>query len=168
VRRRIHILTTGLLSPIFGQMDPMKIGEDYRSTRIAEDYAARLDAHTHNLESDEEVNAIELLVRGYPSHGFVIDRTEAAELFHNVGPIEGRLKELIDLMGSTIIHPRSTQPFLAYVNTEASNVPAKPAPTNGPRPRKPGNGKKPEPEEKGSGDEISSDPPENPGDLSIS
>lgn len=157
-------LTTGLLSSIFGQMDPMKIGEDYRSTRIAEDYAARLDAHTHNLESDEEVNAIELLVRGYPSHGFVIDRTEAAELFHNVAPIEGRLKDLIDLMGSTVIHPRSTQPFMAYVNTEAADVPAKPSTPNGSR--RPGNGKKPEP--KVSGDEIPPNPSEGDGEIAIS
>jgi len=159
-------LTTGLLSPVFGQMDPMKIGEDYRSTRIAEDYAARLDAHAHNLESDEEVNAIELLVRGYPSHGFVIDRTEAAELFHNVGPIENRLKDLIDLMGSSVIHPRSTQPILAYVNTtEASDVSAKPTTPDGTR--KPGNGKKPEPKERSSSDEVSPNPPKGAGNLSI-
>jgi len=159
-------LTTGLLSPIFGQMDPMKIGEDYRSTRIAEDYAARLDAHAHNLESDEEVNAIELLVRGYPSHGFVIDRTEAAELFHNVGPIEGRLKDLIDLIGPNVIHARSTQPILAYLNTEASDVSAKPT-TPPAGARRPGNGKKPEPKDGSSSNEISPNPPEGTGNIAV-
>jgi hypothetical protein len=37
-------MTVGLLAPIFEQMEPLKIGEDYRSTRIAEEYALRLDA----------------------------------------------------------------------------------------------------------------------------
>lgn len=160
-------LTTGLLSPIFGQMDPMKIGEDYRSTRIAEDYSARLDAHAHNLESDEEVNAVELLVRGYPSHGFVIDRTEAAELFHNVGPIEGKMKDLIDLLGSSVIHPRSAQPFLAYLNTEApDHVPAQPATSSSPR--RSGNGKKPEPKDGGSSHEVSQNPPKDARDIAVS
>ena len=164
-------LTTGLLAPIFGQMDPMKIGEDYRSTRIAEDYAARLDANGHNLESDEDVNAIELLVRGYPSHGFVIDRTEASELFHNVGPIEGKLKEMIDLMGSDVINPRSSHrsqpPILAYVNTEGKDhVPAKPDGASSSSPRGPG--KKPEPKNGGTGEAVPANPAKGDGNLTVS
>lgn len=165
-------LTTGLLSPIFGQMDPMKIGEDYRSTRIAEDYAARLDAHALNLETDDEVNAIELLVRGYPSHGFVIDRTEASELFHNVEPIEGKLKQMIDLMGSDVINPRSPHrsqpPVVTFLNSEAKDhVPAQPkSAANGPR--SPGLGKKPEPKNGGSGDAVPANSPKGDGNIAVS
>lgn len=168
-------LTTGLLSSIFGQMDPMKIGEDYRSTRIAEDYAARLDAHACNLESGDDVNAIELLVRGYPSHGFVIDRTEASELFHNVEPIEGKMKQIIDLLESDAINPRSSHrsqpPFMTYLNSEASeakdHVPAQPqGPASGPRP--PGSGKKPEPKNGSSSDAVPPNPPKGDGNLTVS
>jgi len=87
-------------------------------------------------------------------------------LFHNVGPIEGKLKDLIDLMGSSVVHARSTQPFLAYLNTEVSNVPAKPTTPNGTR--RPGNGKKPEPKDGGAGIEISSNPPEDAGNIAVS
>lgn len=126
-------LATGMLAPIFAQMDPMKIGEDFRSTRIAEEYSGRLDAHAQNLVRNASFQAIDSLVRGYPSHGFVIDRTEAKELFRNVRPIEGKMKELIDVLGSNVVSPRSpsrSQPtILMYLNqeaNEAANVSAEP------------------------------------------
>jgi hypothetical protein len=126
-------LATGMLAPIFGQMDPMKIGEDFRSTRIAEEYSGRLDAHAQNLVRNASFQAIDSLVRGYPSHGFVIDRTEAKELFRNVHPIEGKMKELIDVLGSNVVAPRSSSrsqtTLMTYLNKEAheaADVPAEP------------------------------------------
>lgn len=113
-------LTVGLLSPVFAQMDPMKVGEDYRSTRIAEEYALRLDAHSGNLMGDV---ALDTLVRGYPSHGFVIDRFEATTLFNRVGPIVEHLTGLIDALGTDAVIARSSEkleaPVLRYLNQEA-------------------------------------------------
>jgi hypothetical protein len=60
-------MTVGLLAPVFQQMDPMKIGEDFRSTRVAEQYAQRLDGHAGNLIHDDDMDAIDALARGYPS-----------------------------------------------------------------------------------------------------
>jgi hypothetical protein len=164
-------LTTGLLSPIFGQMDPMKIGEDFRSTRIAEEYAVRLDAHTHNVTQDDDIDGIESLVRGYPSHGFVIDRTEAEELFENVGSIEGNLKELIDLLGSDAAVPRSLSrsetPAVLYLNNEAKeNVSAETeGATDGSRDVA-GHGAQ-QSAEAGSGGEVPSDTSESNRDVAI-
>lgn len=54
--------------------------------RIATDYANRLNGFSRNLHDAE----ISELVAGFSSHGFVIDRTEAARFFINVrGPDEG-------------------------------------------------------------------------------
>jgi Serine dehydrogenase proteinase len=113
-------MTVGLLSPIFQQMDPMKIGEDYRSTLIAEQYALRLDAHARaqNLIHDDEMDAADILVRGYPSHRFVIDRTEARLLFHRVSSLEGALAELADALGDALTpltSPRQ-QSVVEYLN----------------------------------------------------
>jgi Serine dehydrogenase proteinase len=117
-------MTVGLLAPIFEQMEPLKIGEDYRSTRIAEEYALRLDAHAQNLIHGEP-DAIEALVRGYPSHGFVIDRTEAKTLFRRVHPLEGQLLEIVQALGTHAIMPRSAfrsqQPILRYLNEEKAD-----------------------------------------------
>jgi hypothetical protein len=66
------------LEPIYSQIDPVKLAEAYRSTKIAYDYGTRLA--TSNVKSD----AIDILVRAYPSHSFVIDRDEAKSLFNHV------------------------------------------------------------------------------------
>lgn len=163
-------LTTGLLSPVFEQLDPMKIGEDFRSTRIAEEYAGRLDGHAQNL-SNASVDAIESLVRGYPSHGFVIDRTEAKVLFRNVQEIEGKLKDLMGLMGSNVINPRSLrksqQPVVMYLNEEAKDhvsAAATPAPAGGARKSGGSKGAKPE---NGSGEPVPPASAAGDGDITI-
>ena len=167
-------LATGMLAPIFGQMDPMKIGEDFRSTRIAEEYSGRLDAHAQNLVADSNIQAINSLVRGYPSHGFVIDRTEAMELFKNVRPIEGKMKDLIDLLGATVVAPRSSSrsqaTIMMFLNNEATeaqdDLSAKPqhqayiARQSGGGRAKPGAGN-------GSGRPVSPTPPKSDRDIAI-
>jgi hypothetical protein len=124
-------MTVGLLSPIFQQMDPMKIGEDFRSTLIGEQYALRLDAHpgAQNLIHDDDVDAIDALVRSYPSHGFVIDRTEARLLFHRVSPLEGALAEVADALGDVIMPATSSrqQPIVEYLNKGVPDEQREPA-----------------------------------------
>lgn len=57
-------LTIGVMQPIFSQVDPVRLGEDYRSTSIAKEYAARLDLKNKNLVADQDWRAIDLLVGG--------------------------------------------------------------------------------------------------------
>ncbi|HDI1195395.1 TPA: SppA protein [Salmonella enterica] len=73
-------LTTGLFSPIFQQLDPIKLGEVQRAVQIAEKYGERLNAYDKQMSD----TALSKLIAGYPSHGFVIDRKEARTLFNNV------------------------------------------------------------------------------------
>ena len=73
-------LTSGVFAPIFGQIDPLRLGEDTRSTKIIREYGDRLVRKSRNLKK----GGLEYLVSGYPSHQFEIDREEAGELFHNV------------------------------------------------------------------------------------
>jgi hypothetical protein len=80
-------LTTGLFSPIFAQIEPMRLAEMQRATEIAFAYGARLNERSGNLRA----NGLDQLVAGYPSHGFVIDRKEAKSIFINVSKPEGLL-----------------------------------------------------------------------------
>lgn len=73
-------LVVGLFSPIYAQIDPIKLGEHQRANFIGHEYGKRLSDKSGNLKR----GAIMQLVSGYPSHGFVIDRKEAKELFHKV------------------------------------------------------------------------------------
>lgn len=73
-------LTAGLFAPIYGQIDPYRLGEWQRAINIAYDYGKRLQSK--NLKS----GALGKLVGGYSSHGFAIDREEAILLFRVVRP----------------------------------------------------------------------------------
>lgn len=83
-------LTSGLFEPIAAQIDPIKLAEMQRATEIAFEYGNRLNDKSGNMRS----MGIAKLVTGYPSHGFVIDRKEARELFINVDKPEGLLAML--------------------------------------------------------------------------
>jgi hypothetical protein len=69
--------TTGIMRPLYEQINPLEIGEHMRSLAIGEDYANRLLARTGNPRQKEIVKA---LVTKYPSHSFVIDAVEAREI----------------------------------------------------------------------------------------
>lgn len=73
-------LACGVVEPLYAQIDPNRIGEMQRAIQIAHDYGRRLDGHGSNLLE----GALDRLVAGYPSHGFVIDRKEARQLFRKV------------------------------------------------------------------------------------
>lgn len=85
-------LTTGLLSPIYAQIDPIRLAEVDRSMRIAKEYGDRL-SNDNLLEG-----ALEKLLVNYPSHGFVIDRTEARKIFKNVLQPDKELREIADFL----------------------------------------------------------------------
>ena len=71
-------LTVGLFEPLISQIDPLRDAHNRLSMRIAEEYGIRLD--TPNVKE----KTLHKLVHQYPSHDFVVDYREAAELFHNV------------------------------------------------------------------------------------
>ena len=73
-------LADGLIAPIASKIDPLTLGEHQRAMQIAFDYGERLNKMVSSLKN----NALIKLVSSYPSHGFVIDRKEAGNLFKNV------------------------------------------------------------------------------------
>ncbi|WP_427183635.1 SDH family Clp fold serine proteinase [Bordetella bronchialis] len=75
-------LVIGLYNPIFGQVDPIKLGEMRAALQIAHHYGTRLNDKSKNLKAD----ALRKLINEYPTHGFVIDRAEARTLFERVVP----------------------------------------------------------------------------------
>lgn len=119
-------LATGLFSPIYGQIDPVRLGELQRSTNIASAYGEILAEKSKNLAT----GAVQQLVADYPSHGFVIDRALARKHFIRVdGPSteEALLLDWIYAMGhsaggvasvfnlSTLIEPEDTHNATASV-----------------------------------------------------
>lgn len=117
-------MVVGVTSDIFAKIDPLSVGEDHRATLIAEQYAFRLNLKANNLrpDTDYEAGGLRMLLRGYPSHGFAIDREEAKSLFRRVSRPTGQLAELTELFGMEMVLPRSSRrnqsPRLEFLNDE--------------------------------------------------
>ncbi len=107
-------LTEGLFAPLYAQLDPIHIGEAARATAIATNYALRLDIDSDNLQGD----ALDQIIGGYPSHGFVIDRSEAATLFKNVREPNSMELQLIEVLGNLALKPESgpQRPVFKYLD----------------------------------------------------
>ena len=90
-------IVSGVLSPIFAQIDPLKVGETTRALQIASKYAEILNRVSKNLRI--ETMAIDRLATGYPDHGFIIDREESETLFHRVEEPVDELQSLSDGLG---------------------------------------------------------------------
>lgn len=104
-------LTTGIYCPIFEQIDPMRMGEISRAMLIAEEYGKRLSSNNVLEET------LEALVENYPSHGFVIDREEASELFANVRKPTDEEEYLANLTEPfTIMGQESNEPIVEFLS----------------------------------------------------
>lgn len=109
-------MTIGLMTPVFDKIDPLRMGADHRAQKIGRDYAVRLNIKAENLRSHEALN---MLLNGYPSHGFVIDMDEAERLFINVKPLDGYLEQVIEALGDLALAPAGEDPIILFLNGEA-------------------------------------------------
>ena len=96
-------LTAELFRPLYGQIDPMNIGENGRAIRISQHYGKILNEKSQNLKD----GALEKLIAFYPSHSVVIDRDEAKLLFRNVREPTEHEKKLARSLGSYARVPSS-------------------------------------------------------------
>lgn len=106
-------MTIGLMSPVFDKIDPIRMGADARAMNIGRDYAIRLNFKSQNLRGDDALN---MLLNGYPSHGFAIDFEEASRLFTNVKPLEGHLATVVAALGDLAKVPKPEGSVACYLN----------------------------------------------------
>lgn len=88
-------LATGMIAPLYAQIDPDRIGELKRAMKIAAQYGEQLNEKTQNLKENE--GALEKIIAGYPSHSFVIDRKEATKLFKRINILSSAEKTIFHL-----------------------------------------------------------------------
>ena len=100
-------LVIGLYQPLFAQVDPVKLGEMSAALEIARRYGERLDSKAKSLSNSSALNN---LIVAYPTHGFVIDRSEARDLFKNVVAPDQNEKILCHLVRDGTMSPDSSNP----------------------------------------------------------
>ncbi len=73
-------IATGVMTPVYAQINPEVLGNDLRDLNVAKAYGNRLVEHGKNATS----TTVKRLVEEYPAHGFIIDKAEASRLFKSV------------------------------------------------------------------------------------
>jgi len=104
-------MSVGLLEPLYRQIDPLHVGEIERSMKIATAYGKRLMVGSRNFTA----KTLDTLSKSYPSHGFVIDKSEAKTLFHNVRPPTEDEEMLCNEL-NFIIYGKQKDPILDFLN----------------------------------------------------
>ena len=84
-------IATGVMTPVYQQVNPETLGNDLRDLSIATAYGERLAEHGGNATRE----AVRRLVEDYPAHDFIIDREEARELFTSVNETTDEMDALI-------------------------------------------------------------------------
>ena len=112
-------MTTGLLAPLYGQLDPMHVGEARRAMSIGSEYGKRLLSKGKNINEGE----LQYLTSEYAAHGFVSDRLEAEELFKNVREPTPEESLLVAGLGELAIAQRSrtSEPFVEFLSEEITS-----------------------------------------------
>jgi len=94
---------TQLMASLYGQIDPMHFGASYRALDIAIEYGRRITTrHKKDKTRDDIIRILGRLTWQYPSHSFVIDRTEAKEMGFNVMELTDELEEFADIISENL------------------------------------------------------------------
>ncbi|WP_460824264.1 SDH family Clp fold serine proteinase [Lysobacter olei] len=109
-------VASGIASPLISQIDPIRLGEMQRATRVALEYGQRLNQYSNNLRE----GALERLIGEYPAHGFVIDRKEAGELFHRVHHLNDAEAVFCDVFWPYVEQQRDADPILIEFNSDGA------------------------------------------------
>lgn len=96
-------IATGVMEPVYAQIDPERLGNDLRDLEVARAYGERLIGHGGNANRE----AVRRLVEDYPSHGFIIDKAEATELFTNVSEPSAEVYGLMFTLGGKVYSEQS-------------------------------------------------------------
>lgn len=96
--RSAEPLVSDIVTPLFGQVDPLELGEARRYLNVAEQYsrmAMERYSYQHIPQAYREA-MVRKLVWDYPSHGFVIDREEARKIGLNVVDLDDKTTVLCE------------------------------------------------------------------------
>jgi hypothetical protein len=96
-------MAAGVMAPIYSQISPETLGNDLRDLRVAVAYGERLPKEGKNSKT----GSIGQLVEGYPSHDYIIDRSECCDLFNDVQEPCDEMSELIAALGGIVYAEQS-------------------------------------------------------------
>jgi hypothetical protein len=107
--REVMEFTSDMLSPVVAKLDPNHIHRAKSQLKVAKEYAVKL-LMARNVQEDKKLSQekceelADALIREYPDHGFVIDRTEVEEFGLPIKGLEDYdFQDVVDGVYSTFI-----------------------------------------------------------------
>ena len=109
-------LFAAIVSPLYSQVDPHELGESGRSLATSEEYAMRVMERWSypEIEDADRWQIARRLTWDYPTHGFVIDLTEAKQ----IGLKAERLDYELDKLCRNILNIFSITDISGYIDIE--------------------------------------------------
>ncbi len=101
-------ISTGVMAPVYAQIDPQSLGNDLRDLAVATEYGNRLVEYGGNATEE----TVRQLVEGYPAHGFIIDCAEAKKLFKIVKEPTEEMNDLMSALAGIVYVVQSPQIIL--------------------------------------------------------
>jgi hypothetical protein len=100
-------------TPLYSKLDIEKLGEYSRALAVGKEYGERLLRRYTKWKHDDEArtNVLDKLVRGYPSHDYIIDFKEMQELGFEVRNPSEEEKPLIDAIAHYLVDTSATEIF---------------------------------------------------------
>lgn len=110
-------LTGRLCQPLYAQVDLRTLGANLRANDTGAGYAERLlRRYRPELWARDGALIVERLVHAYPSHGFVIDAEELAELGVAARGATGDEREAVSHLASALAALPPKEPFIGLVD----------------------------------------------------
>ena len=106
-------ITTGVMTAVYAQIKPDDLGKDLRDLHVARAYGERLIKHGGNATED----TVKHLVEGYPTHGFIIDASEAKDLFKAVVEPPQEITELFNILDLSLLDPTRRPCYVKRLDT---------------------------------------------------
>ena len=101
-------IATGVMAPLYAQIDPQSLGNDLRNLAVATEYGNRLIEYGGNATKE----TVRQLVEDYPAHEFIIDSVEARKLFTTVKEPTEEIDNLTFALGEIVYTVQSPQVIL--------------------------------------------------------
>ena len=111
-----HPLFAAISTPLYSQVDPHELGQSGRLLAASQDYAMRVMRRWAYADIPEEAREMiaRRLVWEYPTHGFVIDLTEAQEIGLNVEKMDDEsdmiCRKILSMSGDSVEIQRPDEP----------------------------------------------------------
>jgi len=109
-------------TPLFSQLNSEKVGEYSRALAVGKEYGERLLRRYTKWKAEDRDAILEKLIRGYPSHDYIIDYKELKEIGFNVSLPSEDEKPVLEAIVRYVLESSQTEIFCVDEEKHPNNM----------------------------------------------